>query len=80
MRENSPQAPNNIENEIDRYIGWPGQALAYMTGRREIVSLRGEAERRLGQTFDLRRFHDLVLSSGPVPLPTLGRMVGDWTG
>ena len=80
MRDNSPQAPNNIENEIDRYIGWPGQALAYMTGRREIVRLRGEAERRLGQTFDLRRFHDLVLSSGPVPLPTLGRMVGDWTG
>jgi len=80
MRDNSPQAPNNIENEIDRYIGWPGQALAYMTGRREIVRLRGEAERRLGQAFDLRRFHDLVLSSGPVPLPTLGRMVGDWTG
>lgn len=80
MHEHSPQAPNNIENEIDRYIGWPGQALAYMTGRREIVRLRQEAERRLGAAFDLRRFHDLVLSSGPVPLPTLSRMVGDWQG
>ncbi|NIP90601.1 MAG: DUF885 domain-containing protein, partial [Gammaproteobacteria bacterium] len=55
-----PQAPNNIEAEVDRYIGWPGQALAYMMGRREIVRLRRQAEDEMGAAFDIKGFHDTV--------------------
>jgi uncharacterized protein (DUF885 family) len=79
MAANSPQAPNNIETEIDRYIGWPGQALGYMLGRREIVRLRREAEERMGTRFDIRAFHDVVLGSGPVPLPLLDDLVTAWS-
>ena len=75
---NSPQAPNNIETEIDRYIGRPGQALAYKLGQREIFRLRDEAQRRLGADFDIKGFHDVVLDSGPVPLPLLAERVGAW--
>ena len=67
-----------VETEIDRYISFPGQALAYMVGRREIVRLRAEATERLGQRFDLREFHDLVLRAGILPLPALGRTVERW--
>jgi len=79
MVANTPQAANNIETEIDRYIGWPGQALGYMLGRREIVRLRREAEERLGDDFDIRAFHDTVLGSGPVPLGILGDLVAAWS-
>jgi uncharacterized protein (DUF885 family) len=75
---NSPLALNNIENEVERYIGMPGQALAYMIGRREIMRLRSEARSRLGTKFDISSFHDTVLGSGPVPLSVLGDLVGDW--
>jgi uncharacterized protein (DUF885 family) len=78
MLANSPQAANNVETEIDRYIGWPGQALAYMTGRQEIVRLRRLADAALSPTFDIKTFHDVVLGSGPVPLPVLGELVEDW--
>ncbi len=78
MVANTPQAPNNIETEIDRYIGWPGQALGYMLGRREMVRLRDDAEARLGAAFDIRRFHDVVLGSGSVPLPILENLVMTW--
>ena len=61
----------NVRNEIDRYIGWPGQALAYVTGRREIVRLRERAEPVLGPRFELRRFHHAVLRNGAVPLTVL---------
>ncbi len=64
LAANTPQALNNIETEVDRYIGWPGQALGYMLGRREIVRLRHEAEARLGTLFDIRGFHDTVLGIG----------------
>jgi uncharacterized protein (DUF885 family) len=77
---NSPLALNNIESEIERYIGMPGQALAYMIGRREIMRLRGRAEESLGDRFDIRAFHDVVLGSGPVPLGVLGDLVGSWAG
>jgi uncharacterized protein (DUF885 family) len=78
LAANSPQAINNIENEVDRYIGWPGQALAYKIGQREIFRLRAEAQRLLGDRFDIKGFHDAVLGSGLVPLPILGEIVEDW--
>jgi len=78
LMENSPQAPNNIVNEVDRYIAWPGQALAYKIGQREIVQLREKARSEMGSRFDIKVFHDTVLGSGPVPLPVLGDLVDRW--
>jgi uncharacterized protein (DUF885 family) len=78
MRDNSPLALNNIENEVDRYIAMPGQALAYMVGRLEIERLRAEAESRLGAGFDIKGFHDALLEHGSVPLSTLSRVIGEW--
>jgi len=69
---------NNIENEVKRYIGMPGQALAYMIGRREIMRLRSEAMTSMGDRFDIKGFHDTVLGSGPVPLGVLGDLVTSW--
>jgi uncharacterized protein (DUF885 family) len=80
MMENSPQAPNNIANEVDRYIGWPGQALAYKIGQREIFRLRAQARQRMGERFDIKSFHDVVLGSGAVPLGLLAELVEDWIG
>ena len=71
-------AHNNVVNEVDRYIGWPGQALAYKIGQREILALRAQAESRLGARFDRRAFHDLVLGSGAVSLPVLRAQVARW--
>jgi uncharacterized protein (DUF885 family) len=67
-----------VETEVDRYISYPGQALAYMVGRREIVRLRTWASESLGTRFDLRDFHDLVLRVGILPLPALARTVERW--
>ena len=78
MVENTALAKNNIGNEVDRYITWPGQALAYKTGQLEIWRLRREAERELGAKFDIRRFHDVVLGNGAVPLTVLRETVGQW--
>jgi len=72
----------NVTNEIDRYVAWPGQALAYMIGRREIQRLRDAAERDLsarGARFDVRAFHGAVLGSGAVPLGVLDQLVTGWT-
>jgi uncharacterized protein (DUF885 family) len=79
LAANSPQAPNNIETEVERYIGMPGQALAYMIGRREITSLRDHAKRNMGAGFDIKGFHDTVLGSGPVPLGILRELVEEWS-
>jgi uncharacterized protein (DUF885 family) len=68
----------NVVNEVNRYIAWPGQALAYMVGRREIVRLRAAAQARLGARFDVRGFHGAVLSNGAVPLSVLGEVVDRW--
>jgi uncharacterized protein (DUF885 family) len=78
MADHTPLPRIEAENEIDRYISYPGQALAYMVGRREIVRLRAEATERLGERFDLREFHDLVLRAGILPLPALSRTVERW--
>ncbi len=64
MLDHSALAPNNIVNEVDRYIVLPGQALAYKTGQLELLRLRAEARERMGATFDIRGFHDAVLGSG----------------
>ena len=56
----------------------PGQAVSYMIGRLEIQRMRAEAEARLGDRFDIKGFHDTVLTSGAVPLETLDRLVSDW--
>lgn len=78
MLENTPLAENNIRNEVDRYITWPAQALAYKTGQLEMLRLRAEAERALGPRFDIRGFHDTVLSGGAMTLPALERRVRAW--
>jgi uncharacterized protein (DUF885 family) len=78
MWRNTATTQANVRNEIDRYIGWPGQALAYMVGRREIQRLRAEAERRLGARFDIRAFHGTVLGNGAVPLGVLDQLVTGW--
>jgi uncharacterized protein (DUF885 family) len=78
MLENTVLAPNNIENEVDRYISWPGQAVAYKVGQLEILRLREQAKQRLGQRFDIRAFHDVVLSNGAVTLPVLRELVDAW--
>ena len=66
---------NNVANEVDRYIAWPGQALAYKLGQLELLRLRAEARDRQGDRFDIRRFHDVVLGQGALPLPVLGAAV-----
>ena len=72
---NSALTRGNVENEVDRYVAWPGQALAYMVGRMELVRLRERARARLGARFDLPAFHDLVLGTGGVPLSVLAEVV-----
>ena len=67
--------PTDASSETDRYIAWPGQALAYLTGRREIQRLRRERERREGSAFDIRRFHEDVLRHGKLPLTILADVV-----
>jgi uncharacterized protein (DUF885 family) len=64
--------------ETDRYIGWPGQALTYKVGQREIERLRRELTERDGAGFDLRAFHDAVLGHGSLPLATLSRELPTW--
>lgn len=76
--ENSALAPHNIETELQRYISWPGQALAYKVGELKFKALRRKAEEALGDRFDVRAFHDMLLVDGALPLDMLEQRVDAW--
>ena len=78
FRENTGKTDQDITVEVDRYIVWPGQALAYKLGQLKIRELRTEAEKRLGAKFDVRKFHDAVLENGAVPLNILEAHMKRW--
>lgn len=78
VAENSPMTYHAIEEEIDRYIGYPGQACSYMIGRLEILRMRKQAKDRLGDRFDIKGFHDAVLTHGELPLESLDRIIREW--
>ena len=78
MKENTALSILEIDNEINRYIGWPGQAISYKLGELKIKELRTYAESELGEAFDLSAFHDQVLSNCSVPLNTLEKIIKDW--
>ena len=78
LHDNSALADTEIQFEVDRYIAWPGQALAYKVGEQRLLALRRRAEERLGTQFDLRRFHDRLLGQGAMPLAVLEAEVDRW--
>jgi uncharacterized protein (DUF885 family) len=78
FKENAPKAEQDITVEVDRYIVWPGQALAYKIGQLKIRELRAYATSELGQKFDVRAFHDAVLENGALPLDLLEARIREW--
>ena len=78
MMENTALSGLNVETEIDRYIAWPGQATGYKIGELKIRALRAQAEKSLGDRFDIRAFHDIVLGGGSIPLDMLQDRIEYW--
>jgi uncharacterized protein (DUF885 family) len=78
FREHTAMDEPNIQTEVDRYIAWPGQALAYKLGQMEILELREQAKKDFGPKYDIRSFHDEVLDAGPLPLDVLHARVTKW--
>jgi uncharacterized protein (DUF885 family) len=78
FHEHTAMDDQNIETEVDRYIAWPGQALAYKLGQMKILELRERAREALGSRFDIRAFHDAVLDEGPLPLDLLDTRINRW--
>ena len=78
MTENTALSLREVNSEVDRYIGWPGQAVSYKMGELKIRQLRSEAEAALGARFDLAKFHNVVLRNGAVTMSLLTEEVGRW--
>ena len=78
FHEHSSVDETNVQREADRYIAWPGQALGYKIGELKLLELRQRAQSQLGAKFDIKKFHDLILDSGALPLDVLDRYVNDW--
>ncbi len=78
FNENTPNPPGDNRKEIDRYVIWPGQATGYKIGMNKIIDLREKASKELGDKFDIREFHDVVLTSGSLPLSVLEEQVNNY--
>jgi uncharacterized protein (DUF885 family) len=78
FKDNTGKTDQDITVEVDRYIVWPGQALAYKLGQLKIRELRTKAEKQLGPNFNVRKFHDAILEQGSVPLDVLESHINHW--
>jgi len=79
LENNTASSEQDIVSEVDRYIAWPGQALAYKIGELKIRELRAKAEKRMKRHYDIRKFHDELLNDGALPLDSLQVKMGRWT-